>query len=167
VAVKFSTAKLKCRSHFDRATQCCCVPLNITQSWHFTALMIWHHFGHSFIFWLLCSSWHSLLNSSLWNKHASPYIKSMPSVCHCHSTILSVTLPFCHSQHPFLNNIHQLFMRLLLDCLTLMMKAQWSSDTLGSVYSVTQHNIPEDLSLQHHHYGDPKLTKSIQVKLWE
>jgi len=40
VAVKFSTAKVKCRSHFDRATQYCCVPLNITQSWHFTALMI-------------------------------------------------------------------------------------------------------------------------------
>ena len=91
----------------------------------------------------------------------------MPYVCHCHPTSLSVTLPFCHSQHPFLNNIHQLFMRLLLDCLILMMKAQWSSDTLGSVYSMTQHNIPEDLSLQHHHYGDPKLTKSLQVKLWE
>jgi len=91
----------------------------------------------------------------------------MPDICHCHATSLSVTLPFCHSQHPFLNNIHQLFMRLLLDCLILMMKAQWSSDTLGSVYSMTQHNIPEDLSLQHHHYGDPKLTKSLQVKLWE
>jgi len=41
-----------------------------------------------------------------------------------------------------------------------MMKAQWSSDTLGSVYSMTQHNIPEDLSLQQHHCGDPKLTVS-------
>jgi len=26
VAVKFSTAKVKCRSHFDQATQCCCIP---------------------------------------------------------------------------------------------------------------------------------------------
>jgi hypothetical protein len=40
VAVKFSTAKVKCRSHFDQATQCCCFSINITQSWHFTALMI-------------------------------------------------------------------------------------------------------------------------------
>ena len=45
-----------------------------------------------------------------------------------------------------------------------MMKAQWSPDTLGSIYSMTQHNIPEDLSLQQHHCGDPKVTK---VKLWE
>jgi hypothetical protein len=124
-------------------------------------------FGNSFIFWLLCSSWHSHLNSSLGNKHPSLYTEAMPHVCHCHPTILSLTLPFCHSRHPFLNDIHQLFMWLLLDSLILMMKAQWSSDTLGSIYSVTQHNIPEDLSLQQHHCADPKLTESLQVKLWE
>jgi hypothetical protein len=114
-----------------------------------------------------CSSWHSLLNSSLWNEHPSLYTEAMPSVCHCHPTSLSLTLPFCHSQCPFLNSIHQLFMWLLLDCLTLMMKTQWSFETLGSVYSVTQHNFPEDLSLQQHHCGDRKVTISPQVKLWE
>jgi len=40
VAVKFSAAKVECRNHFDQATQCCCIPINITQSWHFTALVI-------------------------------------------------------------------------------------------------------------------------------
>jgi creatinine amidohydrolase/Fe(II)-dependent formamide hydrolase-like protein len=30
VAVKFSTAKVKCRCHFDQATQCCCVSIHIT-----------------------------------------------------------------------------------------------------------------------------------------
>ena len=155
-------------SNFDQATQCCCVLINITQPWHFTALMIWHHSvsTHSF-FDYYCSSWCSFLNSSLWKKHPSLYTVAMPYVCHCHPIILSLTLPFCHSQHTFLNNIHQLFMWLLLDCLILIMKAQLSSDTLGSVYSMTQHNIPEDLSLQQHHCGDPKLTKSLQVKLWE
>jgi len=44
VAVKFSTAKVKCRSHFDQATQFCCVPINVTQFWHFTVLMIEHYF---------------------------------------------------------------------------------------------------------------------------
>jgi len=44
VAVKFSTGKVKCRSHFDQATHCCCITINITESWHFTALMIRHYF---------------------------------------------------------------------------------------------------------------------------
>jgi hypothetical protein len=42
VAVKLFTAKVKCRGHFDWATQFSCIP-NIIQPWHFTALMIQHH----------------------------------------------------------------------------------------------------------------------------
>jgi hypothetical protein len=35
-----------------------------------------------------------------------------------------------------------------LDCLMLEMRPVWSSKTLGMVYSLTQHNILEDLNFQ-------------------
>ena len=94
VAVKFSTAKVKCRSHSDQATQCCCVPINITRFWHLTVLMIQHYFLaiHS------SSDYYDHLDIASWTPACETNVRAH-ALRPCPMYVIAIP-PSCHSHYP-------------------------------------------------------------------